>query len=203
MVQKGLMFVLSSPSGTGKTTIARELLKCLPNLRMSISVTTRKKRPAEEDGKDYIFVTQKEFDKMANTDQFIEFARVFDKSYGTPSETVYETLDSGKDVLFDVDWQGAKQLKEKDRENVISIFVLPPSLKVLEKRLYDRGQDSKDTVKKRMAGAISEISHWREYDYILVNEVLAECVKQAESIISVEKLRARRFNQLGVFKIAH
>jgi len=190
--RRGLMLVLSSPSGAGKSTISRALLERHDHLSMSVSVTTRPMRPGEVDGEDYVFVDQDHFDKLVEAGEFLEYARVFEKSYGTPRKPVERALQAGDDVLFDVDWQGTQQLKQSAREDLVSIFILPPSLEELESRLYARAQDSDEVVKSRMAKATSEMSHWAEYDYIIVNNDLEVSVLQAESILSAERLRRQR-----------
>ena len=163
------MLVMSSPSGAGKTTISRELLSREPELTMSISATTRQPRPGEVDGKDYYFITKDKFHEMVENDEFLEHATVFENSYGTPRGPVEEALSSGRDVLFDVDWQGTQQMAGKTRGDLVTIFILPPSQAELEKRLRTRAQDPEDVIKKRMAKASSEMSHYDEYDYIVVN----------------------------------
>lgn len=194
--RRGLMLVLSSPSGAGKSTISREILTGHQNLAMSISATTRPSRPGEIDGKDYIFVGQPEFDRLVDAHELLEYATVFGNSYGTPKGPVEDALTQGHDVLFDVDWQGTQQLKQNARDDLVSIFILPPSLEELERRLYARAQDSEVVVKGRMAKATSEMSHWAEYDYIIVNHDLALSVRQVESILAAERLRRDR--QVGL-----
>lgn len=190
------MLVLSSPSGAGKSTISRALLAKHDDLTMSVSATTRPMRPGEVDGRDYIFVDTDTFQQMIEEREFLENAKVFDNYYGTPRGPVEESLKAGKDVLFDVDWQGTQQLRQNAREDLVSIFILPPSITELESRLYSRAQDSEDVVKARMSKATSEMSHWAEYDYIIVNEDIDESVAQAEAILKAERLRRER--QVGM-----
>jgi len=190
--RRGLMLVLSSPSGAGKSTISRALLERHEHLEMSVSATTRPVRPGEVEGQDYYFVDQLNFDEMVAGKEFLEHATVFDRSYGTPRAPVMKALESGTDVLFDVDWQGTQQLKQSAPEHLVSIFILPPSLEELEKRLYARAQDSDEVVRGRMAKATSEMSHWAEYDYIIVNNNIEESVSQAEAILSAERLKRDR-----------
>ena len=190
--RRGLMLVLSSPSGAGKSTISRALLKGHPDLAMSVSATTRPMRPGEVDGKDYFFLDMEKFKSMVAENQFLEHAKVFDNRYGTPREPVEDALRAGKDVLFDVDWQGTQQLKQNARDDLVSIFILPPSIEELERRLYTRAQDSEEVVKSRMAKATSEMSHWAEYDYIIVNENIAQSVAEAEAILAAERLKRER-----------
>ena len=186
--RRGLMLVLSSPSGAGKTTIARELLARDPNLTMSVSATTRAPRPGEEDGADYQFVSEETFREMKEHDGLLEHAEVFGNSYGTPGEPVEEALAAGGDVLFDVDWQGTQQLSAKAGDDLVSIFILPPSYAELEDRLHRRAQDSDDVVRRRMAMARDEMSHWREYDYIIINRYVADSVAGARVILDAERL---------------
>ena len=190
------IIIISSPSGAGKTSISRALLTRNEKLTMSVSVTTRLKRPGELDGRDYVFVKQEEFDRMVLNDDFLEYANVFGKAYGTPRKLVEKNLAQGKDVLFDVDWQGAQKIKQNAGQDLVSIFVLPPSLEVLENRLHLRAQDTEDVVRQRMAGAMSEISHWSEYDYIIVNTDLEESIKQVEAILTAERLK--RIRRIGL-----
>ena len=194
--RRGMMLVLSSPSGAGKSTISRALLANHDNLTMSISATTRSIRPGEVDGKDYIFIDQARFDSMVAKGEFLEYATVFGNSYGTPRGSVMGALNSGQDVLFDVDWQGTQQLRQNALEDVVSIFVLPPSIEELERRLYSRAQDTEEVVKGRMARAHDEISHWAEYDYIIINEEVDISISTADSILTAE--RARRRRQIGL-----
>ena len=186
------MLVLSSPSGAGKSTISRALLEKHPDLTMSVSATTRPMRPGEVDGKDYYFIDTARFEDMVAEGEFLEHARVFDNYYGTPRGPVEEALKAGKDVLFDVDWQGTQQLRQNARDDLASIFILPPSVEELERRLYARAQDPEDVVKRRMAKATSEMSHWAEYDYIIVNEEIPLSVAEAEAILAAERLKRER-----------
>ncbi len=193
------MLVLSSPSGAGKTTISRRLLEIDGNLAMSISATTRPRRPAESDGRDYIFVSDEEFDQMSVRDEFLEHAEVFGYRYGTPRGVVEQALEAGEDVLFDVDWQGTQQLAERAREDLVSIFILPPTRGELERRLRTRAQDSDEVVHERMAKAANEMSHWREYDYLLINEDLEVSVDRVRSILTSERHRRDRLTGTGDF----
>ena len=197
--RRGLMLVLSSPSGAGKSTISRALLDKDANLAMSVSATTRPPRPGEIEGEHYFFVSQAKFQDMVDAGEFLEHATVFDNSYGTPRGPVEEALSAGKDVLFDVDWQGAQQLGHSAREDLVSIFILPPSHEELERRLYARAQDTEEVVKKRMSKAASEMSHWDAYDYIIVNEVIEDSVAQVEEILRVERSRKARQVWLPTF----
>jgi guanylate kinase len=193
------MLVLSSPSGAGKTTISRRLLEIDSNLTMSISATTRPRRPAESDGRDYIFVSDDEFDQMSARDEFLEHAEVFGYRYGTPRGVVEGALEAGEDVLFDVDWQGTQQLAERAGEDLVSIFILPPTREELERRLRTRAQDSDEVVHERMAKAANEMSHWREYDYLLINEEFEVSVDRVRSILTAERLRRDRLTGTGDF----
>ncbi len=197
--RRGLMLVLSSPSGAGKTTISRAILQSDPNVNMSISCTTRKKRPGEVAGVDYHFTSQEDFNLMINRGQFLEYAQVFGNMYGTPKEPVDLTLHAGGDVLFDIDWQGTQQLKEKAREDLVSVFILPPSSKELERRLIARAQDEDAEIKSRMAKAADEMSHWAEYDYVIVNNDISESVAKVRSILESERLKRRRQEGLSDF----
>ncbi|MCG8507881.1 MAG: guanylate kinase [Rhodospirillales bacterium] len=196
MGRRGLMLVLSSPSGAGKTTISRALLERDSNLSLSISATTRTARPGETDGIDYFFVDPAEFQRMVDDDSFLEHADVFDHRYGTPRDPVERALRDGRDVLFDVDWQGAQQLRHAARDDVVGVFVLPPSHGELESRLHTRAQDSEEVVRRRMAKAASEMSHWSDYDYIVVNRDVEESVASVRAILEAERLRRDR--QLGL-----
>ncbi len=197
--RRGLMFVLSSPSGAGKTTISRELLQSDDNLIMSVSVTTRPPRPSEEDGVDYHFISDAEFSRLVAEDGLLEHADVFDHRYGTPRAAVESALAAGQDVLFDIDWQGTQQLRQKVRDDLVSVFILPPSTGELERRLRSRAQDSDDVVRGRMGKAADEMSHWAEYDYIIVNENIDESVAEARSILAAERLRRDRQTGLDAF----
>ncbi len=193
------MLVLSSPSGAGKTTISRALLDGDDSIRMSVSVTTRKPRRGEKDGADYFFIDREDFVERARKGELLEFAEVFDHHYGTPKGPVYEALDAGRDVLFDIDWQGTQQLKQAAREDVVSIFILPPSVPELERRLRARAQDPEKVVRERMAKAADEMSHWAEYDYIVVNVDLEESVARVRAILAAERLRRDRQVGLDTF----
>ncbi|MET4307503.1 guanylate kinase [Bradyrhizobium sp. RT4b] len=190
--RRGLMFVLSSPSGAGKTTLSRLLIDRMPGLRMSVSATTRAMRPGEVDGSDYLFVDKARFDAMVKGDELLEWATVFDNSYGTPRAPVEAALSAGQDVLFDIDWQGTQQLREKARADVVSVFILPPSAADLEKRLHSRAQDSDEVIRKRMSRASHEMSHWAEYDYIVINHAVDEAFAEVQSILKAERLKRER-----------
>ncbi|MGE5503547.1 MAG: guanylate kinase [Actinomycetota bacterium] len=190
--RRGLMLVMSSPSGAGKTTISRQLLARDPWIAMSVSATTRPPRPGEVDGKDYHFLTVERFHQMLEAGEFLEHARVFDNFYGTPKAPVEQVLASGRDVLFDIDWQGTQQLAQNARADLVSIFVLPPSVEELERRLRSRAQDSDEVVRKRMAKAGDEMSHWREYDYIILNTEVERSVANVQAILASERLRRDR-----------
>ncbi len=194
--RRGLMFVLSSPSGAGKTTISREVLAQDGNLTLSVSVTTRPMRPGEVDGVDYVFVDQAKFDAMVQDGAFLEHATVFGHGYGTPRGPVDAALDEGRDVLFDIDWQGTQQVREKARDGLVSVFILPPSTEELARRLHTRAQDPEEVVQSRMAKAADEMSHWPEYDYIVVNEDVAQSVAQVQAILLAERLKRER--QVGL-----
>lgn len=194
--RRGLMLVLASPSGAGKTAISRKLLERDSNLTMSVSVTTRPKRPGEASGVDYRFVDSTEFDLMVKQGELLEYAKVFGHDYGTPKEPVEEALASGRDVLFDIDWQGTQQLVENARDDLVAVFILPPSTAELERRLRERAQDSDQVVAERMAKAADEMSHWPEYGYIVVNHDIEESVGQVHAILIAERLRRER--QLGL-----
>ena len=194
--RRGLMLVLSSPSGAGKTSISRRLLADDAGIELSVSVTTRKRRPGEVEGKDYYFVTNDDFHFMINNGDLLEHAKVFDNYYGTPTAPVMIAMAEGRDVLFDIDWQGTQQIADANRDDLVSVFILPPSTRDLEKRLLSRAQDAADVVAKRMARASDEISHYREYDYILVNSDLDQAVANVRSILEAERLRRDR--QVGL-----
>ena len=199
IARRGLLYILSSPSGAGKTTIARRLIAADAGIAMSISVTTRKPRPGETEGKDYLFVDHARFEAMRDTGELLEWARVFDNFYGTPKAPVVAAIAAGKDVLFDIDWQGAQQLSEKMAGDVVRVFVLPPSGKTLEQRLKARAQDPPDVVARRMAAAAAEISHWPEYDYVIVNTDVEDSVRAATSILISERSRRERLLGLSAF----
>jgi guanylate kinase len=196
VARRGLMLVLSSPSGAGKSTIARALLERDPDIAMSVSCTTRPPRPGEVDGTDYHFVSVEKFQAMVAGGQFLEHARVFDNFYGTPRQPVEAALASGRDVLFDIDWQGTQQLGQNARSDLVTVFILPPSVEELERRLRGRAQDSDEVVRKRMAKAGDEMSHWFEYDYILLNTEVERSFARVQSILDAERLKRDR--QVGM-----
>ena len=198
--EKGVLVILSSPSGAGKTSIARALVEENKNFLFSVSATTRKSRPGEVNGREYHFLTVNEFRERVNDGQFLEHAKVFGNLYGTPLEPVMESINDGKDLIFDVDWQGGKQIRSSSLSKfVISIFILPPSIKALRERLMKRAQDSSETVKDRMTKSIGEIMHWKEYDYVIVNNDFEQTLNEVTSIITSEKLRRVRNSQLEEF----
>jgi guanylate kinase len=197
--RRGLLIVLSSPSGAGKTTISRMLLDADPEVTMSISATTRPQRPGEVEGVDYHFVDDAEFDRMIEAGDFVEWAHVFGQRYGTPKAPVKAALRKGRDILFDIDWQGARQLEPDFKEHLVTIFLLPPSMQELEQRLSSRGTDSAEVIVDRMNRATEEISHWAEYQYVLINKEAQECVEQVRSIISAERLKKARHAELDPF----
>lgn len=190
--RRGLMLVLSSPSGAGKSTIARNLLEADPQIRLSVSVTTRTRRGSEIDGVHYNFVSQKEFARLRDSDALLEWAEVHGNFYGTPREATELAMSQGRDMLFDIDWQGALQLQEKMAADVVSIFILPPSLTELQSRLQRRAEDSPEVIAVRLANARDEISHWREYDYVVINDDLDRAFASIRSIIDAERLRRDR-----------
>jgi len=197
--RRGLMFVLSSPSGAGKTTLSRLLIERMAGLRMSVSATTRTMRPGEVDGRDYHFVDRARFEDMVKRHELLEWATVFDNRYGTPRAPVEAALSAGQDVLFDIDWQGTQQLREKARQDVVSVFILPPSAADLEKRLHTRAQDSDDVIRGRMSRASHEMSHWAEYDYIVINRNVDEAFAEVQSILKAERLKRERRIGLTTF----
>jgi guanylate kinase len=194
--RRGLMFVLSSPSGAGKTTLSRMLIAENPDLKMSVSVTTRPIRPGEVDGRDYHFIDQKKFDAMVAKDELLEWANVFDNSYGTPRAPVEAALAMGQNVLFDIDWQGTQQLRGRSPKDVVSVFILPPSVQALEQRLHTRAQDSDEVIRGRMKKAGDEMSHFDAYDYIVVNDNIGIAFEAVKSILRAEQLKLDR--QIGV-----
>ncbi|CCE07086.1 Guanylate kinase (GMP kinase) [Bradyrhizobium sp. STM 3843] len=197
--RRGLMFVLSSPSGAGKTTLSRLLIERMPGLNMSVSVTTRPMRPGEVEGRDYYFVDKIRFEEMVKRHDLLEWATVFDNRYGTPRAPVEAALSAGRDVLFDIDWQGTQQLREKARADVVSVFILPPSAADLEKRLHTRAQDSDEVIRARMSRASHEMSHWAEYDYIVINRNVDEAFAEVQSILKAERLKRERRIGLTTF----
>lgn len=189
---RGLLLVLSSPSGAGKSTIARMLLAADDRIGMSVSATTRAMRPGEVDGSDYHFVDEARFDAMVAEGEFLEWAHVFGHRYGTPRAPVEAALSRGRDILFDIDWQGTQQLHAKAGEDLVRVFILPPSLDELERRLRGRGTDSDEVIARRMERAVAEISHWAEYDYVLVNQDATACLDEVRTILAAERLRRSR-----------
>ncbi|RIK98984.1 MAG: guanylate kinase [Proteobacteria bacterium] len=197
--RRGLMLVLSSPSGAGKTTLSRMLIERVPSLRMSVSVTTRAKRPGEVDGRDYYFVDESRFKAMAQGDDLLEWAEVFNHRYGTPRAAVEAALAKGEDVLFDIDWQGTQKLREKAGKDVVSVFILPPSAADLEKRLHTRAQDSDEVIRTRMSRAAHEMSHWAEYDYVVINHDVEAAFAEVAAILRAERLKRERRTGLTDF----
>lgn len=197
--RRGLMMVLSSPSGAGKTTISRRLLESDPNISLSVSVTTRPPRGGEVEGKDYTFIDSIDFNLMVNRDQLLEHAKVFGNYYGTPRGPVEKSLSDGKDVLFDIDWQGTQQLAEKARDDLVSVFILPPNWRELERRLFTRAEDTPAEINRRMAKATDEMSHWAEYDYVIINRDLDASVAAVQAILHSERLKRRRLVGLADF----
>ena len=194
--RRGLLIVLSSPSGAGKTTISRMLMESDDEVTMSVSATTRPKRPGETNDVDYHFVDDAEFDRMIQSGEFVEWAPVFGHRYGTPKNPVKDALRAGRDILFDIDWQGTQQLQAAMGEDLVTIFILPPSMKELERRLHERGTDSQQVIDDRMSRAASEISHWPEYEYVLVNTDADQCLDQVRAIVAAERLKRQR--QIGL-----
>jgi len=197
--RRGLMLVLSSPSGAGKTTLARRLLDAEPGVEMSVSCTTRKQRNGEVEGRDYHFIDREAFAGMRDRGEFLEWAVVFDNYYGTPRKPVEELLAAGRDVLFDVDWQGAQSLRDDSPDDVVSVFILPPSGKALEQRLTERAQDAPEIVAARMRGASNEIQHWGEYDYVVINHDIDQALAAVRAILAAERLRCTRLTGLKDF----
>jgi guanylate kinase len=194
--RRGLMFVLSSPSGAGKTTLSRLLIERVPGLKMSVSATTRPMRPGEVDGRDYFFVDKTRFEAMAGNGELLEWATVFDNRYGTPRAPVEAALSAGQDVLFDIDWQGTQQLRSRSPNDVVSVFILPPSVTALEQRLHTRAQDSDEVIRGRMKKAGDEMSHFDAYDYIIVNDNIGIAFEAVKSILRAEQLKRER--QVGL-----
>lgn len=190
--RRGLMLVISSPSGAGKSTIARTLLEQDPTLSLSVSVTTRAKRGSEIDGVHYHFISRREFDRLRDSDQLLEWAEVHGNFYATPREPAEQAMSEGRDMLFDIDWQGALQLQEKMRADIVSIFILPPSMKELKARLQRRAEDAPDVIERRLKNALVEIEHWREYDYAVINDDLDKAFQSVVSIVNAERLRRDR-----------
>lgn len=197
--RRGFMFVLSSPSGAGKTTLSRLLLEQEDNLTMSVSVTTRPMRPGEEEGRDYFFVSPDHFQQMAGHSELLEYATVFGHSYGTPRVFVEKALNAGKDVLFDIDWQGTQQLASRCRDDLVSVFILPPSMAELEMRLRKRAQDSEEVVNFRMNKAAGEIAHWQDYDYVVINRDLDATLARITHILHAERHKRIRQTSLSAF----
>ncbi|MDX1950114.1 MAG: guanylate kinase [Rickettsiales bacterium] len=197
--RKGLLLILSSPSGAGKTTISRKLLENDSEIFMSVSATTRTMRANEVDGKDYYFVSKEKFAEMVENDEFLEYAEVFGNSYGTPKKPVFDRLKNGKDVLFDIDWQGTITLQEECEEDVVSIFILPPSMEELERRLRSRGLDDENVIRNRMSKAANEISHWEIYDYVIVNDDADRTAELVKNILDAERNRRFRLTGLEVY----
>ncbi|MED5437539.1 MAG: guanylate kinase [Pseudomonadota bacterium] len=190
--RKGLMFVLSSPSGAGKTSLSKKILELDAEISLSISFTTRPARPGENDGEDYFFVDNKIFGNMRDNNEFLEYAKVFDYYYGTPKKPILDMLNNGKDVLFDIDWQGTQQLMNESKDDLVKVFVLPPSVEELERRLKERKQDEDEIIQKRMSRASDEMSHYAEYDYILVNDDFDKTIKSIMAILYAERLKRHR-----------
>src|ERR1700685_2111567 len=199
IARRGLMFVLSSPSGAGKTTLSRMLLKADRNVELSVSVTTRPRRPGEVAGRDYHFIDLARFEAMVKRNELLEWAEVFGYRYGTPRRPVEKALRAGHDVLFDIDWQGTQQLREKARDDLVSVFILPPTAKELERRLERRAQDSRAIIGARMAKAAGEMSHWPEYDYVIVNREKKDAFAEVRAILAAERLKRERQIGLSAF----
>ncbi len=197
--RRGLMLVLSSPSGAGKSTMSRKLLAQNPDMTLSVSATTRKPRSSEKNGVDYYFVSKDEFSEMIENDKFLEYAKVFDHYYGTPKQPVEAALALGHDVLFDIDWQGAQQLAQAAGDDLVRVFILPPSKRELEKRLRNRAQDSEAVIARRMSKSEAEMSHWAEYDYVIVNDDIDEAMSELEIILQAERNKRKRQLWLGPF----
>ena len=192
LARRGLMFILSSPSGAGKTTISRMLLEADAEIKLSVSVTTRPPRPGEIDGVHYYFVDEAEFERLVEEDDFYEWAHVFGYRYGTPKGRIRTALKGGQDFLFDIDWQGTQQLYQKDQQDVVRVFILPPSIAELRRRLESRGTDDASVIDARMERARSEISHWDAYDYVVINEDVKACFAKVRAILSAERMKRQR-----------
>jgi guanylate kinase len=192
VARRGLMLVLSSPSGAGKTTLSRKLLDEDKNVMLSVSVTTRKIRPGEKDGRDYRFIDRRQFDALVEKNELLEWAEVFDNYYGTPKKPVMDALAAGRDVLFDIDWQGTQQLGDKAPNDLVTVFVLPPSIPELKRRLNKRAQDDYETINRRMAKAADEMSHWFEYEYVVINQDLDQAFADVSAILAAERLKRER-----------
>jgi guanylate kinase len=199
VARRGVMLVLSSPSGAGKTTLSRRLLDMDPSVELSVSVTTRPKRSAEIEGRDYHFIDRARFDGMVKNGELLEWAEVFDHCYGTPRAPVQTALSAGRDVLFDIDWQGTQQLRERARSDLVSVFVLPPSVAELERRLKARALDTDDVIHRRMTKAADEMSHWAEYDYVVINHDLDRAFGAVRAILAAERLKRERQTGLSGF----
>ena len=199
MIRRGLLLILSSPSGAGKSTLSRMLMDWDPTMRFSVSATTRKPRPGEEDGREYYFRSRDAFEEMVRDGDMLEHAEVFGNFYGSPRGPVEQAMKAGTDTVFDIDWQGGQQVKQSMRDDVVSIFILPPSIAELDRRLRARAQDSDDVIAGRMAKSRDEISHWAEYDYVLVNEDLQLTFEQLKAILTAERLKRERQPQLSAF----
>lgn len=197
--RRGIMVVLSSPSGAGKTTLTKQILNTSKNILMSVSATTRQPRPGEVDGEDYIFLSKSQFSEMIDNDEFLEYAKVFDNFYGTPRAPVEDALAGGFDIVFDIDWQGAQQLTQAAANDLVKIFILPPNMQELENRLRSRAQDSDDVIARRMSKSENEISHWAEYDYIIINEDITEAIEELNTIVNAERMKRLRQPWLGSF----
>ena len=197
--RRGIMVVLSSPSGAGKTTLTKKVLNSSNNILMSVSATTRQPRPGEVDGKDYIFLSKSKFSEMIDNDEFLEYAKVFDNFFGTPRAPVEDALAKGFDIVFDIDWQGAQQLTQAAANDLVKIFILPPNMRELENRLRSRAQDSDDVIARRMSKSENEISHWAEYDYIIINEDITDAIEELTTIVNAERMKRPRQPWLGSF----
>lgn len=197
--RRGMMIVLSSPSGAGKSSLAKEILDRNSKITLSVSYTTRPPRPTEVDGKDYHFISQDQFEKMRDEGKFLEWAKVFGNYYATPKKAVEDALDDAYDILFDIDWQGTQQIAQNMAEKAVNIFILPPSIEELESRLNKRAEDSEDIIQARMTQAAGEISHWAEYDYVIINKDFEESLISIQSIINAERLKRKRQVGLAAF----